>query len=184
MFGNGKTSVRGGYGVFYESVNADSLAQENPPFAGSAPLSAAGSRILRLAGTDGAPAVNHAASSAAGRSTAYPGYDCPLFPLPVGGVFTDPALRTPYIQSFNLSIQRQVTPALMVEAAYAGKIGIKIEALRTYNPARFITSPVDGSAPSDQNINDRVIFEPGILGPKDTCWATISAAGTTACRRR
>ena len=34
IFGDGKTSVRGGYGVFYESVNADSLAQENPPFAG------------------------------------------------------------------------------------------------------------------------------------------------------
>jgi hypothetical protein len=54
----------------------------------------------------------------------------------------------------------------MVEAAYAGKIGIKLPALRTYNPARFINSPVDGSPPSDQNINDRVIFEPGILGPQ------------------
>jgi hypothetical protein len=53
----------------------------------------------------------------------------------------------------------------MVEAAYAGKIGIKIEALRTYNPAQFINSPVDGSPPSDQNYNDRVIFEPGILSP-------------------
>jgi hypothetical protein len=96
----------------------------------------------------------------------YPGYDCPLFPLPVGGVFTDLSLRTPYIQSFSLSIQRQITPTLMVEGAYAGKIGIKIEALRTYNPARFVASPVDGSPPSDQNINDRVIFEPGILGPQ------------------
>lgn len=53
----------------------------------------------------------------------------------------------------------------MVETAYAGKIGIKIEALRTYNPARYLNSPVDGSPPSDQNINDRVIFEPGILSP-------------------
>jgi hypothetical protein len=53
----------------------------------------------------------------------------------------------------------------MVEGAYAGKIGIKLPALRTYNPARYVNSPVDGSAPSDQNINDRVIFEPGILSP-------------------
>jgi hypothetical protein len=53
----------------------------------------------------------------------------------------------------------------MVEAAYAGKIGIKLPALRTYNPARFVNSPLTGAPPSDQNINDRVIFEPGILGP-------------------
>ena len=54
----------------------------------------------------------------------------------------------------------------MVDVAYAGKIGIKLEALRTYNPARFINSPVDGSAPSTANYNDRVIFEPGILSPQ------------------
>ena len=30
VFGTGKTSVRAGYGMYYESVNADSLAQENP----------------------------------------------------------------------------------------------------------------------------------------------------------
>jgi hypothetical protein len=59
-----------------------------------------------------------------------------------------------------------LTSSLMLEASYAGKIGTKIEALRTYNPARFAPSPRDGSPPSDQNINDRVIFEPGILGPQ------------------
>jgi len=34
VFGNGKTAVRAGYGMYFESVNADSLAQENPPYAG------------------------------------------------------------------------------------------------------------------------------------------------------
>jgi hypothetical protein len=29
-----------------------------------------------------------------------------------------------------------------------------------------VNSPINGSPPSDQNINDRVIFEPGILGPQ------------------
>jgi len=96
----------------------------------------------------------------------YPGVECPEFPLPVGGVFTGLALRTPYIQSFNLSLQRQITQSLMIESSYAGKIGIKLPALRTYNPAAFRPSSLDGSAPSDQNINDRVIFEPGILSPQ------------------
>lgn len=166
VFGNGKTSVRGGYGVFYESVNADSLAQENPPFAGFG--TAYNGRFENPFGSVGLtppPAVTTGQFGCV-KISAYPGYSCPLFPLPVGGVFTDTSLRTPYIQSFNLSVQRQITPSLMVETAYAGKIGIKIEALRTYNPARFINSPVDGSPPSLNNANDRVIFEPGILGPQ------------------
>src|SRR5262249_32958714 len=75
-------------------------------------------------------------------------------------------LVAPYIQSFSLSVQRQINSTLMVEGTYAGKIGIKIEALRTYNPARFVNSPRTGAPPSDQNINDRVIYEPGILGPQ------------------
>ena len=165
VFGNGRTSVRGGYGLFYESVNADSLAQENPPFAGFSNIYSG--RIEDPYGSLGLtpPPVKTTAQFGCVKIDAYPGYDCPLFPLPIGGVFTDQSLRTPYVQSFNLSVQRQLTPTLMVETAYAGKIGIKIEALRTYNPAAFRPSARDGSPPSDQNINDRVIFEPGILSP-------------------
>lgn len=165
VFGNGKTSVRGGYGVFYESVNADSLAQENPPFAGF--LSAYTGRIEDPFGSVGKtpPPATTSGHFGCTQISGYPGYDCPLFPLPLTGLFTDLSLRTPYIQSFNLSLQREIKPNLMVEVAYAGKIGTKIEALRTYNPGQFINSPVDGSPPSLQNVNDRVIFEPGILGP-------------------
>jgi outer membrane receptor protein involved in Fe transport len=35
VFGNGKLAVRGAWGIFYDTVNTDSIAQENPPFAGS-----------------------------------------------------------------------------------------------------------------------------------------------------
>jgi hypothetical protein len=165
VFGDGKTSVRGGYGIFFESINADSLAQENPPFAGFSNIFSG-----RIENPYGSLGLTPPPASTTGRFgctkiPTYPGYDCPLFPLPIGGVFTDLSLRTPYIQSFNLSIQRQVTPTLMLEAAYAGKIGIKLPALRTYNPATYRNSPLDGSPPSDQNINDRVMFEPGILSP-------------------
>ena len=165
VFGDGKTSVRGGYGIFFESINADSLAQENSPFAGFSNIFSG--RIENPYGSLGLTAPPAATSGQFGctKISTYPGYDCPLFPLPIGGVLTDISLRTPYVQSFNLSLQRQLTPTVMVEGSYAGKIGIKLPALRTYNPARYVNSPVDGSPPSDQNINDRVLFEPGILSP-------------------
>jgi Carboxypeptidase regulatory-like domain len=165
VFGDGRTAVRGGYGLFYESVNADSLAQENPPFAGFSNIYSG--RVENPYGSLGltAPPAQTSGAFGCSQTGAYPGYDCPLFPLPVGGVFTDRSLKTPYVQAFNLSLQRQLTPSMMLEANYAGKIGTKIEALRTYNPAAFVPSAKDGSAPSDQNINDRVIFEPGVLSP-------------------
>jgi len=164
--GDGRTSVRGGYGVFFESVNADSLAQENPPFSGR--TSVFSGRIENPFGSLGLanPPVKTTAQFGCTKIAAYPGYSCPLFPLPLNPLFTGPNLVAPYIQSFSLSVQRQITSSLMVESAYAGKIGIKLEALRTYNPARFVNSPVTGAPPSDQNINDRVIYEPGILGPQ------------------
>ena len=165
VFGNGKTAVRAGYGVYFESVNADSLAQENPPYAGFAQVF--NGNIADPFGSTGTTAPPAVLTGQFGcqKIAAYPGYNCPLFPLPVSGLFTDRSLRTPYIQSFSLSIQHQLTPTLMLETAYAGKIGIKIEALRTYNPAKFEPDPITGAPASLQNVNDRVLFEPGILGP-------------------
>jgi hypothetical protein len=166
VFGNAKTSVRGGYGVFFESINADSLAQQNPPFGGQTNIF--GGLLDNPFGSLGlvAPPTKTGSGFNCVKIAAYPGFSCPLTPLPMNnGLFSGPNVRAPYIQSFNLSIQRQITPSVMVESTYAGKIGIKIEALRTFNPARFVDSPLDGSPPSAQNVNDRVLYEPGILGP-------------------
>ncbi len=166
VFGDGKTSVRAGYGMFFESINGDSLAQENAPFAGFA--QSFSGRIQDPFGSVGLtpPPVELSGSFGCVGIDEFPKVRCDLFPLPVGGVLTDLGLRTPYVQSFNLSIQHQLSESVMAEVAYAGKIGIKLPALRTYNPAAFVPSPVDGAAPSDQNINERVIFEPGILSPQ------------------
>ena len=101
-----------------------------------------------------------------------PGLNCPLYPLPVFGYFIDGSLRTPYVESWNLSVQRQITPSIMLEGAYVGNMGIKLNNIRNFNPARFIPGttydPATGfenalSTPS--NVNSRVLFEPGILAP-------------------
>ncbi len=89
------------------------------------------------------------------------------FLYPVSGVFTASNLVAPYIQEWTFSIQHQLTSNTMLEASYAGKIGTKIEALRTFNPAKFGNDPITGAPASESNVNDRMIYEPGILGPQE-----------------
>jgi hypothetical protein len=165
VFGDGRTSVRGGYGMYFESVNADSISQTNAPNAGKSLIY--GGLLDNPYGSLGlnAPPAQTTASFGCSKTTAYPGYTCPLFPLPINGNYISPNLRSPYIQSFNLSIQRQITSSVMLESSYVGNAATKLEALVPINPAPFINSPVTGAAPSAQNVNDRVIYEPGILGP-------------------
>ena len=92
VFGTGKTSVRAGYGIYYESVNADSLAQENPPFAGFG--SAFNGNIADPFGSTGQTAPPAVTTGKFGCTpiAAYPGISCPQFPLPVNGLFTDLSL--------------------------------------------------------------------------------------------
>jgi len=170
VHGDGKTSVRGAYGVFYESINADSLAQENAPFAGFGV--AINGRFADPFGSTGQtpPPATLTGKFGCMKISTPPGVSCPLFPLPVGGVFTDLSLHTPYVQSWNLTVQRQLTPNVMLESSYVGKIGTKIEALRTYNPGRFIpgttydpVAKLESTISTAGNFNSRVLFEPGIL---------------------
>ena len=175
VFGNGRTSVRGAYGIFYESINADSLAQENSPFAGLTQVS--NGLLDNPFGSVGQTAPPNVLTGKFGCTpiSAFPGIDCPLFPLPVGGVLTDLSLRTPYVQTWNLFIQHQLSNNTMLQVGYVGKIGTKIEALRTFNPAAFVPGttydPVTQqentiSTPDNNNIYSRTIYEPGILSPQ------------------
>jgi hypothetical protein len=88
-----------------------------------------------------------------------------LYPLPLNFVYNDLEMSTPTVHHVNASFQRQVTSDLMFDVAYVGRFGYKLEGHRHFNPARFINSPITGLPPSTQNINERVLYEPGIIGP-------------------
>src|SRR5262249_14150175 len=81
-FGNGKTAVRGGYGISFDQLVSEFMsALSNTP-----PLN-----FNRLAN-------NTTLSAPLGAATA---------PAP-NGVMIDHGLRTPYVQQFNFNIQQQV----------------------------------------------------------------------------
>ncbi|MEK7403653.1 MAG: carboxypeptidase regulatory-like domain-containing protein [Acidobacteriota bacterium] len=169
VFGNGRTSVRGGYGVFFEQIKANSVHQAEAPWAGTDSIfsGALDNPYKSVNRTPPPSEIPLPGKFGCVPSPNFPGIACPLFPLPGNTVFREVKLRTPYLQAFNLTLQRQLRPDLMVEASYVGKIGIKLEGHRHWNPAIYINSPLTGRPPSAQNVNERVLYPEtrGILTP-------------------
>jgi hypothetical protein len=172
VFGDGKTAVRGGYGVFFNQINADSEAQQNAPYSGVFNAYNGEWTNPFTSTLTTAPPVAPNGKFGCVSSPAPPGVTCSLYPLPVFGEFIDGGLRTPYIESWNLSIQRQITPATMVEVAYLGNEGIKLNNLRNFNPAQFQpgtyfdpTTNSENTVSNPSNDASRAIFEPGIIAP-------------------
>jgi hypothetical protein len=164
VFGDGKTSLRGGYGIFFDSIKADSVSEESAPWAGS--YQVFNGNVADPFGSVGRTAPPVAPTSfGCVKTTAYPGVQCPLYPLPLAGLYTGPTLVSPYIQAWNLTVQRQITSTIMVQAGYVGKAAIHLDGWQSANPASYINDPITGAPPSLQNVNNRVVNLPGILAP-------------------
>ena len=164
VFGNGKTSLRGSYGIFYDSIKADAVSEQSAPWTGT--FSASNGNANDPFGSVGQTIPPVVPTNFGCTKTAtFPGLTCPGYPLPLGGNYTGSNLMSPYIQEWNLTVQRQVTNSLLAEASYVGKISQHVDGWQSYNAARFINDPFTGAAPSLQNVNDRVTYLPGILAP-------------------
>jgi hypothetical protein len=140
-FGNGKTSVRGGFGMFYDTLNGwmSDWATDEPPWAGGAdiffnPLANAQGNILSN------PYV------AAGAGDPFPSVIPPpsnldffavgFLPRFGGGAnnFVNVHLKTPYIYQYNFSVERQLANGLMAEIGYAGSSSHKLLTWVDKNP--------------------------------------------------
>jgi hypothetical protein len=164
VFGNGKTSLRGSYGVFFDSIKADSVSEESAPWGGTFQIF--NGRSSDPFGSVGRVAPPVAPTSFGCTKTAtFPGVACPLYPLPLAGLYTGSTLVSPYIQAWNLTLQRQLTGTITLQASYVGKAAIHIDGWQSANPARYMNDPITGAAPSLQNVNNRVVNLPGILAP-------------------
>ena len=139
--GDGKMSVRGGFGVFYDILKGEDNLQYNgqPPFVGSTSLffNAPQQPITSEVNFMSDPFV------AAGVPNAFPSKppasDVDFSPfLPINGTYsvyvTDPHLRTPYIYQYNLSLQRQLPASMVAEASYVGSSGHKLTSAVDVNP--------------------------------------------------
>ena len=175
VLGDGRTVVRGGYGMYFNHISGTSVHAAEAPWTGTVQLFSG--RIEDPFGSlnSALPPSGVPISGEFGcvKTSQYPGLQCPLYPLPLNFVYNDLEMATPTVHHLNTSFQRQFTNNFMVDVAYVGRFGHNLEGHRHFNPARFINSPRTGLPPSTQNINERVLYEPGIIGPTSRVLETV-----------
>lgn len=139
VFGNSKTSLRGGFGVFYDILKGEDNLQFNgqAPFFGFADIFPAGSSGGASAGLSdpygAAGAINPFPSKAPASDLNFA--DAGFIPFGGGGVFfVDPHLRTPYVYQYNLSLQQQLAGNMVVELSYLGYQAHGLTGLVDANP--------------------------------------------------
>jgi hypothetical protein len=114
---DGKTIIRGGYGFFYNPTvfNIGLLAWQSSPI----------SPFILFFPTNAFPAQPF------NDSDVLPSFDLPF----TAEDSIDVNLRSPYVQNYSLSVQRQIHRDLMVEAAFVASKGTSLFSRRDLNPA-------------------------------------------------
>jgi hypothetical protein len=169
VFGDGKTGVRGGYGLFYSQLSANVAHQAEAPFAGTDILNQG--RLDDPYGSLHRPfppqQPNLPGNFGCVPMAGFPGLKC-AFPIPANLVSTDPHLVTPYTHSISLTAERQVLHDLALEISYAGKLSRKLEGHHFWDAAVLKPDPLTGAAPSAQNASDRVLYTQtiGLFSPQ------------------
>jgi hypothetical protein len=144
-----KTSVRGAYGIFYETpaIHQLSAFSQNLPFSAQIQITAPYSFSDPYRGqVDPFPYTKPTSSQARSQYTF-------LTPAVMGETLAA-GLVDGYMQQWNVSVQRETAQGIVVTAAYVGSKGTKLPIQRELNPAIF------GPGATTANTNQRRIYAP------------------------
>jgi hypothetical protein len=118
VFGNGKTALRGGYGIAYDASSVSAYEQEvfnNPPYNYTKDYPAA------TLSAPNCPNVYFLCSSLSGSVSAS---GPTLNYLTPPSLYATPVIyKTPYVQQFSLDVQQEITPTLILDVGYFGNHG-------------------------------------------------------------
>jgi hypothetical protein len=139
VFGNGRTAVRAGFGIYYDIGNIGTTLKQdsigNPPFAGLTDIFSAGVAHVDVPLT---PAVLNTQSN-------------------ITPQFLDYNSKSPYMIQYNLSIQQQLPWGVGLGLAYVGNRGVHLFTIRDSNPI-LPTSTGPCGDPSSRCVNGVVPF--------------------------
>ena len=162
VFGDGKTSLRGGAGIFFDSRAMGMLSNryvDEWPFSPQFILSTAGNSSPTPASTAGSfsdPLCTQAATQAAlkcngGAASSYPSFPNP-FPAPTNFAYNPPfneiavtydpsgTYHVPTVYGWNLTLERQLPSNILVRAAYVGSRSLHLLETEFYNVAPCCTT--------------------------------------------
>jgi len=149
-FGNGKTSVRAGYGLYYLAAYGDGIRAPQPfvltvGINGDASLA---NPWANFSGGDPFPFTPPTGASA-------------TFTLPQAPVVFANNAATPRLNQFNLTVQQQVEKNMSLQVAYVGTLSRKMSGNIDQNNPIYENDPITGAAPSSSNVDDRRPYMPG-----------------------
>jgi hypothetical protein len=117
---DGRTVLRGGYGIFYDTIVHATAPRLNQQSETEGPLSAFSI----------APPIPGRLADVVNPAN--------LFPSGGPSQAYDENLRTPYAQHFNLTLQRELSKTMVLSLAYVGTKGTKLISIRDINQAFYI----------------------------------------------
>jgi outer membrane receptor protein involved in Fe transport len=119
VFGDHKTSVRGGFGIFYDVITAK---QYSPGYFRSLPYTLS---------TQSSPPFTYPVPFSAAAAASLPTYN---------SLVDYQAANTPYQMQYNLNVQRDLGHAMILSVGYVGSRGVKLTDQRDTNPPAYTTN--------------------------------------------
>jgi carboxypeptidase family protein len=153
-WGNGKTAVRGGYGIFFEHGNGNEANVEA--------LEATPPLVL-------IPTQTNIVGGCAANTT---GYECiggtgaPVFPL--GFNVIDTRGIWPYAQQWNLNVQHELPQHIVASVAYVGSKGTHLGQKRNFNQWPALPLSQNPFGPG-QSLDNTGPIDPGTGQPVGAC---------------